>query len=227
MPRLLDRDIERVLVIDDEPMAREGNEWLLEDGDFQPVPIDGPLNPDPSAFAKEAAHNGTNVQAALCDQRLGIRSGYAAYLGSELVSKWYAYRFPAVLCTKYEDAAMNDIRPLRRWIPALLTPDELHEDPDVFVRACQECIYEFDVGFRPHREPWRAQVYVAEVDEERRHFWVELPAWEQKVRVRLRIRDLPRDLCESLRSDSRLFAKVNLGAERIEDLYFWEWEEPA
>lgn len=226
MPRILERLVERVLVVDDDPAERRGHTWLLEDGHFEPVPEDGPLDGDPLKYAQRAALDGSDVQAALCDQRLGIRANYATYLGSDIVRAWYHMSFPAVLCTRWEDAAINDIRPLRRWIPALLNYDDLHEDPDNFVRACEECVHEFDVGFRAHREPWRAQIVVADVDDERRHFWFEVPSWEQSTLIRYRAEDVPEEIRESLQVDYRLFAQVNLGAERHEDLYFDRWEPP-
>jgi hypothetical protein len=226
MRQIHGREIQRVLIVDDEPNAREGYTWVLADSDFEPVLEQGPLDPTPGEYAQRTASDGLGVQAALCDQRLGIRGNYASYLGAEIVKHWYALRFPAVLCTRFEDAAINDIRPLRRWIPALLPPDELHDDPEAFTRACDECIYEFDVGFRAHREPWRAQVVVADVDEEREHFWFEVPAWEHSARVRLRAEHIPEQIRVRLELDYRLFAKVNLGAERNEDLYFDAWELP-
>jgi hypothetical protein len=226
MPQLLSRIVDRVLVVDDDPKERSGHTWVLEDGDFEPVPENGPLDRTPVEYARRTALNGAGVQAALCDQRLGVRAGYATYLGSDIVRAWYELKFPAVLCTRYEDAAMNDIRPLRRWIPVLLSYDELHEDAANFQSACSECIYEFDVGFRPHRQPWRAQVVVADVDEERKHFWFEVPSWELSARIRVRSQDLPEEVRGRLELDFRLFAQVNLGAERNEDLFFDSWELP-
>lgn len=224
MPQILDRDIRRVLVVDDEPTARDGHTLVLEDAQFEPVLESGPLDARPDEYARRTAVNSFDVQAALCDQRLGVRSGYAPYLGAKIVRYWYALKFPAVLCTQYDDAAINDIRPFRRWIPVLLTPDEMHNDAGSFARACQECIHELDVGFRPHREPWRAQVLVADVDEKREHFWFEVPAWEHSVRIWMRAEGIPEHIRPELQPGFRLFAHVNLGAECHEDLYFDAWE---
>lgn len=224
MPQILGRDIDRVLVVDDEPKAREGHTWVLEDASFEPVLETGPLDPAPIDYARRTAANG--VQAALCDQRLSVRSNYAGYPGSVIVKEWYGLKFPAVLCTRYDDAAINEIRPLRRWIPVLLQPDELDNDAESFARACNECIYELDVGFRPHREPWRAQVVVADVDEEAKHFWFQVPAWEHSALLRMRAEDIPETVRTMLQPDFRLFAQINLGAERSEDLYFDSWELP-
>ncbi len=225
MPQILDRPIDRVLVVDDQPDAREGHTWLLEDAHFEPVLEPGPLDSDPRAYTRRVVEQ-MQVEAALCDERLGVRGGYASYFGSALIKAFYQHRFPAVLCTRYEDAAINDIRPFRRWIPVLLTPDELNEDAEVFGRACAECVYELDVGFRENRKPWRAQLLVADEDEKREHFWFQVPAWEHNALIRMRANDLPREIVAELHTESRLFAQINLGAERTEDLYFYEWELP-
>jgi CheY-like chemotaxis protein len=221
VPAILSREVSRVLVVDDEPEVRKGHSWILEDASFEPVEEDGPLDVTVDGYALRAIEN---AQAALCDQRLGVKGNYAPYLGSQLIKEWYGHQFPAVLCTRYEDEVMNEIRSLRRWIPVLLTPDELTDDADVFIRACEECIYEFDVGFRPHRKPWRAQVVVTDLD--KHHAWFEVPAWQHSARIRLRLADLPREISAVLDLDFRLFARVNLGAERNADLYFDDWELP-
>ena len=67
---------------------------------------------------------------------------------------------------------------------------------------------------------------VADVDEEEKHFWFQVPAWEHSALLRMRAEDIPETVRTMLQPDFRLFAQINLGAERSEDLYFDSWELP-
>jgi len=53
---------------------------------------------------------------------------YATFNGAELVASLYDRKLPAILCTRFEFADLDEIRPYRQRIPALLRPDELDVD---------------------------------------------------------------------------------------------------
>lgn len=213
---LLGRTVGAVDIVDDQPGAREVYGYTIEDLALDGHSVEGPL-PSVDEFAQEVSGR---ADAALCDQLLKVRN-YANFNGAELVAKLYERGVPAVLCTAWEQQMLDDIRPLRRWIPALMKPEDLNED--TLPRALEECVFELDRDFRPHRRPWRAQVHVVDLEAERGRMYVEVPAWSGTL-IRLGTKDVPEAVQAELHHDYRCHAHVNLGAESLEDLYFVDWE---
>ena len=217
MPLMLaGRSIEQVEVVDDEPAAREAYGWTIGDAGLTARPVEGPLR-DLEALASQV---GERSDAALCDQLLKKRN-YATFNGAELAARLYQRGVPAVLCTAWEKQMLDEIRPLRRWIPALLRPDELNDV--TLPRALEECVAELDRDMSPARRPWRAQVHVVDLEAERGRMYVQVPAWGATL-IRLGTRDVPKSIGRELREDYRCYAAVNLGAESADDLYFADWE---
>jgi hypothetical protein len=123
-----------------------------------------------------------------------------------------------VLCTDYAEL-LDQIRPFRRWVPQLVKPDDLTSDR--LVHALTECIWELDVGFKPDRRPWRAQVLVDDVAEGR--LYLEVPAWDSRV-IPFEARWLDPKTRAAITAGVRCHARVNLGAESLDDIYLDEWE---
>lgn len=213
------KSLKTIAIIDDDRASRAGYELPLEDLGLKPHAIDGPLPPLPQL----AANVTSEADAALCDHHLR-KANYADFNGAELVADWYSRKFPAVLCTKWEKAEIDQIRPFRNRIPVLLRPEDLAEDPDTFIHGLEEVLFELHVDFRAPRRPWRTQVYFPEVEEEGLIVYAEVPAWSGGQVIRLLKSDLPVELLLKLKSDFRCHAKVNIGAERQEELYFIDWE---
>ena len=130
-------------------------------------------------------------------------------------------RRPAVLCTAWEEAGVDEIRLFRRNIPCLLKPDEL--DPESFRRALELCIEEFEGHFRPSRYPSRTLVRVEDMDQD--NAYVVLPGWNPQEVIRLTLRAISPDVRAYVKVGARLHAHVNIGAERQEELYFDLWEK--
>lgn len=172
MRQLVSRDVDEILVIDDNPEARAGFKEMVEDAHFRPNDQTGRL-PPLTQYVETIGHR--NSHAAICDQLLRKRQ-YAHFDGAELVKQLYLRHVPAVLCTDYAEL-VDQIRPFRRWVPQLVKPDDL--DPDRLVEALTECIWELDVDFRPPRRPWRAQVLVDDATDA--VVYLEVPAWDSKV----------------------------------------------
>jgi hypothetical protein len=215
-------EINAVAVVDDDDEARTGYSYPLEDLHLTPLPAAGPLPPLGEFWLAIAAR----CDAVLCDHHLK-KSDYADFNGAEAVATWYDAGFPAVLCTKWESAQIDEIRPFRSRIPALIQPDQLASDPEIFLRALDSCLVELAGEFRPDRRPWRAQVYVVEVepDAEGQFVYVELPGWQVDEVVRLRKQDIPADIRDQLAPEFRCYAGINLGAESTDELYFRDWEQ--
>ena len=215
---ILGKTVDKTLIIDDQPEAREIFAETLEEVSLTPLPDSGPLG-EADAYLKKSIEGPAN--AALCDQFLHHRN-YARFDGTELLKRFYENCFPAVLCTQY-DELLDDIRSYRRWIPSLQRPHEM--DGDGFLAGVRECLTEFAGGFRPAREPWRTQIKVVDVREEEKRFFIEIPAWSSTV-VPLKYQGVPAFITAELREGWRCRANVNLGAEALQDLYVCDWAIP-
>ena len=102
--------------------------------------------------------------------------------------------------------------------PARLQPDSLLES----LAYVQD---EINGNFAATREPWRTQVHVLDEDSDgfRRYLLLEVPGWSDEV-IRVKSSDLPGDVGETIEVGTRLHARVNVGAQKMDDLYFDEWE---
>ena len=209
--------INTVWLIDDDPKVRNTYEFPVEDLQLKAVSESGPLL-DLDTFINRRA-----ADAAICDHHLTPRN-YAHFKGAELVARWYKMRFPAILCTRVENA-IDEIRPFRRHIPVLFKqPDELN--PDSLRMGFEKCIAEFNGTFSPTRRGWRTLVRVVDVDavSTNQVVFVVIPAWNKDREVRLQIAELPKKIQALLDPSKRFHAVVNIGAENHEDLFFEDWE---
>jgi CheY-like chemotaxis protein len=209
--------IQRVAVIDDQPDVRASYADYLEDLGLEPV--DEPMPGESLDRFVEKSRKYSH--AAICDHRMKS-SKYAGFDGAQLVSEYYQKRFPALLCTRFEDD-IDEIRPYRKYIPILLTLEDL-TDPDTIRFSFERLIAELRGEVPPSRKPWRTLVHIYDVDRERGFVHILLPGWNPHKGLRLRIQDFPCELQSHLREDSWLHARVNIGADNPEDLFFDGWE---
>jgi len=224
MSLILDgRHIEDVGVIDDSEDGRQTLSEELEDTDydFRPLPFTGPFQNVDELFGALAQR----TQAVICDHRLSTRN-FAPFTGAEVVSRCYREHFPSVLTTTYSGIGVEiaRIRLYRRYIPTLLTFSEA--TPDAIIKGWETCILEFRGHFRPSRKPWRTLVRVADKDDDYKEpiLSVVIPAWNSDEKVSLLLSNVPDDLQPHMTPGARFYARVNIGAERQEDLYFDEFE---
>lgn len=187
MPLTLEKpQIHRVRIVDDDPKVREAYGYTVEDLNLQPDPVPGPL-PDVDEFVHQTQ---TQSDAALLDFHLKVGT-YAKFDGALPAAMLYKKHFPAVLCTRWAEADIDDIRPLRKFIPAMLRPDDL--DPDSLAQGFERCMEEFKGKLPPSRRLWRTLIRVEDIDpdENPRFFYVVIPAWEPKAVVRLKFMEVP------------------------------------
>jgi CheY-like chemotaxis protein len=217
--QLVDRTISRIAIIDDQADVRASYEFNVEDLGLESVSEAGPLGSLLNVVTALAA----NSDAAICDYNLKVRD-YSAFNGAELVAALYKTNFPALLCTKWHTASIDEMRPYRRYIPTLIDPGEL--DPSTLSSGLEVCIREFSGQYLPIRKPWRALIRVEDVRGTQGvpFVYVIIPSWNTQEVVRLPNNVFPNELIPSLKPGTRIHAKVNLGAENQEQLFFEEWE---
>lgn len=212
--QIQNRTINRAIIIDDDPAARDSYEYAIEDLNLKPRQIKGPLN-NLSAFID--AIEPTDV--LLCDYHLRKHS-YASCDGDQLLAQCYRAKIPGVLCTTFTDTTLR--RDRLRYIPALIKTGVL--EPDVLVSAWGRCVSELNGNFEPSRRPWRTLVRVVEVNQERKIVYVVVPAWHARQKIRIDMDGLPKIIRNLVEPDRRFHALVNTGAESHEDLFFDTWE---
>lgn len=208
---------ERVLVIDDDPNTRAALREHVEDAGLQPIEVSA-ASSDIDSFVGGFL---SQAEAALCDHHLR-KKNYAGFNGAEVVAKWYQHRHPAVLCTRWEEANIGEIRRFRRYIPVLLRPSDLN--PDSLLAGIEECRQEFRGIIRSERRSWRAVVRIEEIDElPGTSLYVCVAGAATDDVIKLDILDVPVAIRAGLRAGHRVAAMVNVGAERQEDMFFYDW----
>jgi hypothetical protein len=216
--KLAAAEIERIGIVDDELEARESYEYAVADADLEAVSMEGPL-PNLLTFVEDLPQK---ADAVLCDHHLSVKN-YANFTGAALVASCYDRRFPAVLCTDWEDAQIDLIRPYRPRIPALIRPHDL--TPESLTAGLEIFLKEINGEWTQERKPWRTQILVVDEDGGNRDpFYVEIPGWSSDEVVRLTKNVVGLEVREHLRTGQRFHAKVNIGADRQEELFFLDWE---
>jgi len=212
------RILTRISIVDDDKAVRDIYEMSIVELQLQAINESGPL-PSLEEFVVAAP---TRADAAVCDFKLRVKN-YANYDGAELVAGWFDRGFPALLCTKWDRASIDELRRFRAKIPVLIRPTDL--DPDRIVAGLEICIQELAGKQLSSRKAYRTLVRVEEVTEDRQAYaYVVVPAWNPSEVVRLLISDIPGGVQPRVKTDARLYAEVNLGAESYEDLFFRSWE---
>ncbi len=214
---LVGRRIGRVTIVDDDAEARAGYSYAIEDIDAEAVPVTGQFD-DVEAMLKTVKTSG---DAVLCDYHLS-KHNYATFNGDDFVARCYEEKIPAVLCTTYADAEVTLNRRARRHIPVFLKTADL--DPDSIKRGFQLCIDEFAGRFLPSRQSARTLVRIDSVEEKDGYSYVVVPAWDDKIKIRINFDELPAQIKHRIVPDARFHAKVNVDAENPDELFFDDWE---
>lgn len=214
-----DHIIECCYVLDDAPDARRAHSFKIEDAEIEPIVIDGPLGTLESTVELLVG----NSVAVLCDYKLKVGQ-YAQFDGAELAAELYRKRVPNVLCTRYERAELDQIRPYRRYIPSLVTPKELTA-PGALLSGFERCVDEFSGNFPLDRRLSRSPIKFTDPLIDGFAYFVVLN-WNALEVVRLRVQgaEIPESVTDRITAGFRCHAHVNAGATRQEDLYFVNWE---
>jgi hypothetical protein len=215
---IANRIITKIAIIDDQADVRESYEPSVEDLGAESVSEAGPLEPLPDCV--KSVRNKTD--AAICDYNLRVKA-YSTFNGAELAAEFYRASFPAVLCTKWHKAVIDEMRQYRRYIPAMIDPSSL--SPSSIRTGIESCVHEFEGEFAPIRRPWRTLVRVEGVQMNEignMYVYVVVPAWNSNEVIKLPFNIIPKGFDISV--GCRFHANVNIGATGNEELYFEQWE---
>lgn len=214
--RIYNKEINRVLIVDDDPAARDSFAYPIEELQLESVKVPGPVG-TPQAFIEDVKSS----DVVLCDYHLKKHS-YAVCDGDVLMAECYKARIPGMLCTTFTDVDITIRRDCLRYIPALLKTSS--PEPNALVTAWRKCLSEMNGTFHSTRKPWRTLVRVEEIDDDRRCFYAVLPAWDSRKKVRIDIEIIPEEILKLLKPGKRFHAEVNTGAESHAELFFDSWE---
>jgi len=212
-----DTSITRVLIVDDEPGARTGFGFFVEELGLEPIEENGPIE-DVGAFIEQFP---SKADALLCDYHLKKRN-YANFDGDILAAACFKAQIPSLLCTSFTDIDFVLNKQCLRYIPAILKT--VTPEASEIAASFEKCKAEMSGKYHSTRKPWRQLVRVHEVDEDGEYFYVVVPGFDHESKIRLYIDNLPEEIQSLVKPGKRFHAKVNSGAESYESLYFDEWE---
>lgn len=219
--KLLDREISKIHVIDDDTDSREGYALTVEEIDVETVLQNDKVNNIDSFLLTIG-----NDDAVVSDHHLKKSSNYFPVNGANFISRCYEKRIPSVLVTKYELASYHEIRPFKRNIPVVLTPGQFN--PDTLINALEQCVNEFKGNLSQTRKTWRTLVQFDDVikDETNNKIMAMaiLPSWNRNIVINLKMIELPPEIREVAEPELCLYAHVNIDAEDPYELYFQNWE---
>lgn len=222
MTAVAEADIQRVAIVDDKPHDADYMGELVRDAGYEPIILPLPVGD----LADMVAAIKNQADAVVCDHRLG---GLAPFSGAEAVARLVESHIPAVLVTQYVDIDADvTIRQWRHRVPVLLSRDDA--DSDRIRQGLTACAREIRGEYLPGRRPWRTLIQIEGTAEDSGERVVEVRvfAWNPLEVVRFPASLVPPQLQERLKGrlteGDCLFAKVNIGAERAEDLFFQDFE---
>jgi hypothetical protein len=210
-----DLAISRVKIVDDSKIVRKSLAFMLSDIDLEPVDEPGPLlNLD--EFVNISIKT---VDAVICDHKL---TTYARFNGAQAVAMFYQRKFPALLYTAWNRVDLDAMRIYRRFIPVVINPGNANSE--TIVNGFKFCQQELAGDFSVTRKPWRTLIRVVELDPESKNLYIVLPFWNSGEVIRLPLAIIPAQLQAKLVPGFRFHAKVNLGSDDPNDLYFEDFE---
>ncbi|MBI2282445.1 MAG: hypothetical protein HYU71_01920 [Bacteroidetes bacterium] len=212
---LIDREITKIHVIDDDKDSRESYGLTVEEISVETVLQNDHVENVDNYLLTMGGHD-----AVVSDHHLKKSSSYFPENGAHFISRCYEKHIPSVLVTKYETASYHEIRPFKKKIPVVLTPEQFN--PDTLLSALQECINEFKGNLSQTRKTWRTLIRFDDVEEQSAK--IILPSWNRNQGINLSMDEIPVELRHLLKPDFRVYAYVNLDAEDQHELYFENWE---
>lgn len=210
-----------IAIVDDDKSLAETTAWDVEDAGYQPFLLKNDHFHNVNELASLIIENS---QGAVCDHRLS-NSGFANFLGAELVAALYDRKFPSLLITQYTEMDTSfSIRKWRHKIPVLLSREEA--DASTISRGIEVCKSELYGKIPSTRKSRRTIVSITNIDKESGETVVDafVPSWNPHKAVRFPASLVPEHLRNALKPDVYLFAYVNTGAEKSDDLYFEKFE---
>ncbi|MFB2920256.1 MULTISPECIES: hypothetical protein [Aerosakkonema] len=210
-----------IAIVDDDTSQSKATAWEIEDAGYQPFLLDkGPFH----SVDELVSLIRENAQGAVCDHRLS-NFGFASFYGAELVAALYDLKIPSLLITQYVEMDTSfSIRKWRHKIPVLLSREEA--DGSNITKGIEVCTSEIHGKIPSTRKSRRTIVRITYIDDKSHEPVIDafVPSWNPHKAVRFPLSLIPENIRPALKENIRLFAYVNTGAEKSDDLYFEKFE---
>lgn len=210
-----------IAIVDDDKTLAETTAWDVEDAGYKTYILENRHFDNVNDLISIIRDN---AQGAVCDHRL-TNSGFANFYGSQLVAALYEIKIPAILITQYTEMDTSfSIRKWRHKIPVLLSREEA--DASSIAQGIKDCTSELSGQIPSTRKSRRTIVRITNIDEESHERVIDafIPSWNPHKAVRFPASLIPENIRVVLKPNIRLFAHVNTGAEKPDDLYFEKFE---
>ncbi len=219
----------RVAVVDDRQGQADTAAGIAEEAELVPSIFSEKEGPFDSTDQLLERVGSVGCDAVICDHRLS-QTGFAPFTGAEFAAVLFRAGIPGVLLSTFTAIdGDTSIKLHRAAIPSLIDRSLL--DPDRLLAALRQCESELAGEVPPERQLWRTLVRVESTSSESDmpvadaivHTWNP----DQAVRFPLGLIEDPaiRDHLANRRElPTRLFAKVNIGCQSEDDLYFRDFE---
>lgn len=214
-------EIHKIAIIDENKNEEEMAKFEVKAAGFEPLVIKGHFNEIDDLTSIIVG----KAQGVLCGHRLS-HSGLANFPGAKLVARLYDLKVPAILVTQFADIDNGvSIRNWRDKIPVLLSRDEA--DACGIAQGLENCLQEIHGHISSTRKPYRTLLRIVDIGSQSGEMVIDavIPGWNPYRAVRFPAMLLPESICKShMKEGIRLFAKVNIGAEKASELYFKDFE---
>ncbi len=210
-----------IAIVDDDTTQSKATAWEIKDAGYKTFLLDEGHFHNVNELVSVIREN---AQGAVCDHRLS-NSGFANFYGAELVAVLYDLKFPSLLITQYTEMDTSfSIRKWRHKIPVLLSREEA--DASSIAKGIEDCTSELSGKIPSTRKSRRTIVRIINIDEESHERVIDavVPSWNPHKTVQFPATLIPEDIRVALKANIRLFAHVNTGAEKSDDLYFQKFE---
>jgi hypothetical protein len=210
------------MVVDNQPDSLDAIASSIEEASLKPIVYQKPLTSIQECLSLVT----TKAEAAIFAHHLGLKNR-VHFSGASAVAHLYQQQFPSLLVTAWAEADIDNIRPFRRYIPVLIRSD--HAEAETIQQGFKLCLSEFEQQYAPNRRPWRTIIRIKEVNVNQGFptqsmVYALVPAWNPHEVVIFPLSLIPEYLQPTIDTGTHLFAKVNIGADHHDELYFAEFE---
>ena len=227
----MDLLVEVVKIIDDDEDSALPSKYLVEDLGYEAELITNGSYHSVEELTQKILSD-TRKIAVLCDNRL-THGAFANFDGSALVASLYGHKIPSILLTQFSSIDIDtSIRRYRRWMPVMLARSDASMTS--VADGLEFCFRELE-GFISHsRMPHRTLIEAVGCSTDGKEAVLDafVPGWDPETAVRFPLsliqdEDTRYRTIATVQADqiAYLFAEVNIGATRQEDLFFdkFEW----
>ena len=219
---VLEKEIQRIHVIDDDPLVRDAYLETVRDMGLEGVDVCAPIKDIDSLFGSIDPY----TDGIIFDYQLNSTK-YSPFNGDIYGEAAYKRQIPFIISSHFTPLSLDG---QKRFIPKTISSESL--EPSSLIEAFMLCIGEYKGTFVTRRQPIRTLVRIEGLEKNGDSFDlnVVVPNWDPHsgVKIRVKVDRFPQaiNIQEELKEkgEARVTAEVNTGAEDVTELYFSNWK---